>query len=263
MTAAMLNPDRLEQLLAGCPLAREIKVFAETGSTNDVAAQYGKSGAPGGVVIFAERQTRGRGRHGRRWESEPGTALAFSILLRPEAASPDWSRLTLCAAVALAEAVEELTSEPTQIKWPNDLYLRGRKAAGILVETGISPSPYAVLGIGINVNQEKFAEELAETAISLRQATHRLVDREVLAAKVVLKIAAFCANLTAGFPEILTAARKRDFLFGRAVHLIKDAGFTLSATAEGFNEAGALKLRLPDGSLQMLSSGEVSVRPVV
>ncbi|MGC3989158.1 MAG: biotin--[acetyl-CoA-carboxylase] ligase [Chthoniobacteraceae bacterium] len=259
----MLNPDRLEQLLAGCPLAREIKVFAETGSTNDVAAQYGKAGAPGGVVIFAERQTRGRGRQGRRWESEPGAALAFSILLRPEATSMEWSRLTLCAAVALAESVEELTGESTQIKWPNDLYLLGKKAAGILVETGTSPSSYAVLGIGINVNQEKFADELAETAISLRQATHRVLEREVLAAQIVLKIAALSANLTENFSEIITAARKRDFLFGRAVQLVKNTDSTLSAMAEGFDEAGALRLRFPDGSLQMLSSGEVSVRPVV
>jgi BirA family biotin operon repressor/biotin-[acetyl-CoA-carboxylase] ligase len=257
----MLNPDRLEQLLAGCPLAREIKVFAETASTNDVAAQYGRSGVAEGVVIFAERQTRGRGRQGRRWESEPGTTLAFSLLLRPGFPLEEWPRLTLCAAVALAETIEELARETAQIKWPNDLYLRGKKAAGILVETGGGAEPFAVLGIGINVNQEQFSPELAETAISLRQAAHRKLDREHLAATVVLKIAEKYANLKLDFPKILHAARQRDFLFGRRVKVLGADDYSLGATAEGFDEHGALRLRLPDGSLRRLNGGEVSVRP--
>jgi len=258
----MLNPDRLETLLAGCPLAREIRVFAETASTNDVAAHYGKSGAAEGVLIFAERQTKGRGRQGRKWESEPGATLAFSLLLHPKFPAAEWSRLTLCAALSLAETMEEFCGEPAQIKWPNDVYLRGKKAAGILVETGQGTEPFAVLGVGINVNQADFAAELAETAISLRQVAQRLLVRELFAARLVLKIAERYANLTSDFMEVLQETRARDFLFSRRIQVIEGGSVTLLATAEGFDESGGLRLRLDDGSLKILHSGEISVRPI-
>lgn len=151
-----LIADDLSAQLGACGLVREIVVFAETGSTNDCAAQLGRQGAPGGQVIFAERQTSGRGRFGRRWDSASHRGLWFSMLLRPSLAVPQWPRLTTWAAVAIAMAIEKQTGERAMIKWPNDVFVGGRKVAGILIESGADRggAPFAVVGIGVNVNHE-------------------------------------------------------------------------------------------------------------
>ena len=125
-------PDRLiaddfAAALAGSRLAREILVFAKTGSTNDLAAKLGRGGAAEGLVIFAEQQTAGRGRLGRRWQSESHKGLWFSLLLRPRFALPLWTRLTTWAAVAVAEGIEETVKCRAMIKWPNDIYVDGKK----------------------------------------------------------------------------------------------------------------------------------------
>ena len=160
----LLNAEALGALL---PLARrvgrEILVLAETGSTNDVAAQLGRAGAPEGLVVFAERQTAGRGRLGRKWESAAHKGLWFSLLLRPTFALADWARLTTWAAVGIARGLEEaLPGFRAAVKWPNDIYLLGKKAVGILCESVAGPGGYAVVGIGVNVNhtREDFPQEL-------------------------------------------------------------------------------------------------------
>ena len=176
------SPDRLiaDDLLArldGVSLIADIVVFEETSSTNDAAARMGRGGSPEGVVIFAERQTAGRGRLGRRWESSAGRGLWFSLLLRPGFPLRQWARLTTWAAVAAARGIEEAASCRVAIKWPNDLYVGGRKVAGILTETRADAdgNQFAVAGIGVNINQESadFPEALRDKAGSLRMALGR------------------------------------------------------------------------------------------
>lgn len=126
--------DLLTRLEAARVIGRDIRVFAETTSTNDVIEKLARDGVGEGVVVFAESQTKGRGRLGRRWLSPPGKGLWFSVLLRPELRPQQATQLTLTAATALRRAIHQETGLSPDIKWPNDILLRGRKVAGILTE---------------------------------------------------------------------------------------------------------------------------------
>ena len=162
-----LRAARPEQAVVG----REILVFEETDSTNDLAARAGDDGVREGLAIFAESQRAGRGRLGRKWVSPPGRNLLCSVLLRPAAVPIErWPELTFCAALAVAETAERFTGMSARIKWPNDVLLAGRKVAGILLECHQSQTPgFVVVGIGLNVLQqeEDFAPELRDRAGSL------------------------------------------------------------------------------------------------
>lgn len=171
-------------------IGREIIVLAETHSTNDLAAQAGRDGAAEGLVIFAESQRAGRGRLNRKWISPPGKGLLFSVLLRPERPPAEWPQLTFCAALAVANAVEAFCSAAVTIKWPNDVLVNGRKIAGILLETHQKPTPYVVLGIGLNVLQTKadFPVELQERVTSLAIVDGFPLDRRAVAAGLLSRL---------------------------------------------------------------------------
>src|SRR3972149_6765033 len=141
-----------EALRPGLPWT-DVVCLAVTDSTNRVAMEMAENGAPHGTVVVADEQTAGRGRMGRRWESPPGKNLYVSLLLRPPVPTVEAPRLSLVAGVALADAVEEMGVSPS-LKWPNDLYLGERKAAGILAEMASDPDGvrHVVIGVGLNVN---------------------------------------------------------------------------------------------------------------
>ena len=186
--------DRLiaKELQAHFPcgtIGQRIIVLEQTGSTNDAILQVPTANAKEGLVLFAERQTAGRGHRGNRWESAAGKGLWFSILLRPKIQNNDSGRLTIWAIEAISDVIRtEFSLEPT-IKLPNDVQLYGRKVAGVLVEMRAQEkAPHlAIVGIGINVNQslEDFPLELQDRAISLAMALHRPVDRQQFAVVVL------------------------------------------------------------------------------
>src|SRR2546423_10772902 len=171
--------------LAGCRIGNEIVVVEETASTNDLVWEAAERGAAVGFVVFAERQTKGRGQYGRRWESAPYQGLWFSVLLRPAITLRDSRLLTSQLAEIVAATIAAETGCSPTIKPPNDIYVADRKVAGVLVEgrTTGDGSYVAVAGIGINVNQtiDDFPEELRATAGSLLMATGRKIDRGKLA----------------------------------------------------------------------------------
>ena len=150
-------------------------LYESTDSTNIRAVHLAESGAPHGTVVCADSQTGGRGRLGRTWESPPGVNLYLSLLIRPTIDSREAPRLTLVTAIALAEAVEDVAGISAALKWPNDLYIGGRKAAGILAEmsSDLDRLRHVVLGVGLNVNAapEDFPADLQPKATSLRQET--------------------------------------------------------------------------------------------
>jgi BirA family biotin operon repressor/biotin-[acetyl-CoA-carboxylase] ligase len=171
--------------LAGCRIGNEIVVVEETASTNDLVWEAAERGAAAGFAVFAERQTKGRGQYGRRWESAPYQGLWFSVLLRPAMTLRESPRLTsLLAEVVAATIAAETGCTPT-IKPPNDIYISGRKVAGVLVEgrTARDGNYVAVAGIGINANQtsDDFPDELRATAGSLAMVAGRRIDRSKLA----------------------------------------------------------------------------------
>ncbi len=170
-------------LTAASPWRIPVRVLPETTSSNDELLLLGEAGAPAGTLLFAERQTAGRGQFQRVWSSTAPLGLWFSLLLRLEISDATIPSLSAFAAVALVEALEELGIRDSRIKPPNDLYLQGRKMAGILVETRVGKNPFAVVGIGLNVNQhlEDFPPELQKSASSLLIASGEIFNRNHVA----------------------------------------------------------------------------------
>ncbi len=265
----LASPDRLiaddlHAQFSDDSLAREILTFEETSSTNDVAARLGREGHAGGLAVFAERQTAGRGRFGRRWDSAAHSGLWFSLLLRPEFPVPLWPRLTTWAGVCVAAAVERATGLRAQVKWPNDILVAGKKVTGILIESAgdDSGAPFVVAGIGVNVNQTEFPPELADRAASLRQITGRSIERPALAAAILCELSARIADVAQNFSSILAEATRRSALLGSWVRLHSGA-MHFERTAESLDADGNLMLRLADGTLQRMTAGEVTTHAPV
>jgi BirA family transcriptional regulator, biotin operon repressor / biotin---[acetyl-CoA-carboxylase] ligase len=182
--------DRLvaEELQAGigsAVIGREIIVLEQTGSTNDAILQIANANPKEGLVVFAERQTAGRGQRGNRWESAAGKGLWFSILLRPKIDLASSPQLTAWAADVISDAIRNEFSLTPTVKLPNDVQIDGRKVAGVLVEMRAQErAPHlAIAGIGVNVNQSRkdFPEDLQSRAISLAMALGRQVNRQSFA----------------------------------------------------------------------------------
>ena len=208
-----------------------------TDSTNERAKQLATVGAPHGTLITADEQTAGRGRQGRVWTAPPRSAVLMSVVLRELD-----ERLPLAAAVAIAGALPVEAA----IKWPNDVWIQGRKVAGILVE-GRPQEGWAVLGVGLNVSTEDFPAELAETATSLRLVGIE-VDTEAVLAGVLRSLDAW---LGAPPARILDAWRERDALKGERVRWTGGEG-----VAAGIDDSGALRVETATG-LVSLDAGEV------
>jgi BirA family biotin operon repressor/biotin-[acetyl-CoA-carboxylase] ligase len=263
--ADRLIADDILSRLPECRWIRQVLVFERTGSTNDVVTGLARDGAAAGVVVFAEEQTAGRGRLGRRWQSDPSLGLWFSILLRPDMPLAAWPRLTLWIAYAVAHGIARFAMEtfpqnpapPVMLKWPNDLHLSGRKLAGILVETSLGEHPFATAGIGINVNHPAFPPPLDITATSLRIETGSPVDRNALAAAILTSIDESYQLVSSDFPRIIDWANRADCLRGRRVSA--EAGTVHhEGIACGLSPDGGLLLGAPDGTLSILTSGEVT-----
>jgi len=220
-------------------------------STNERARALAAAGAPHGTLVTADEQSAGRGRHGRSWRAEPGSALLLSLVLRDLDTSD--AILPLAAAVAVCEAAEEVAPVECRIKWPNDVWIERRKLAGILIE-GRPQQGWTVLGIGLNVTTTRFPGELSETATSLRLAapgSEGEVD-EVLG--VLLEaLTRWLNHPTAG---VLAAWRSRDALRGEPIRWSGGRG-----TAVGVDDAGALLVETPEGRLA-LQAGEVHLEGV-
>jgi BirA family biotin operon repressor/biotin-[acetyl-CoA-carboxylase] ligase len=197
-----LIADDLRAGLGECRLGNQLIVVDETSSTNDLAWEAAARGAPEGFVVFAERQTAGRGQYGRRWESAPYRGLWFSVLLRPRLTLNESPQLTLLLARVAAATIREETACAVLIKAPNDIYVAGRKIGGVVVEgrTASDKSYVAVAGVGINVNQtpEDFSAVLQATAGSLRMATGRQLPRGQLAVALLRKLETEYGNFHAG-----------------------------------------------------------------
>ena len=223
-------------------------------STNDETRILGQAGTPGGLVLLALQQTAGRGRRGAVWFSPPGESLAFSILIRPEEPKALWPRLALATGLAVAEAVESL-GLTAGIKWPNDVWIRSRKVAGILVEAG---SDFAIIGIGLNVNTREFPEEVANIATSLRLESGRDIPRHEVLGALIHCFALRQSQIGAEFGELLDAVRQRCVLTGNRVSLTTSAG-RKEGTVEGIAPGGELMLRSEAGLENLIQADEVRI----
>ncbi len=238
-------------------VGRRILYYPELKSTMDEAARLADEGAEEGTVVIAERQSAGRGRQGRSWVSQPGNLL-FSILFRPAMAQLPF--ISIIGGVAAARAVRKTTGLAPKIKWPNDLMLNGRKAAGILAESAIVGESvcYAVLGIGVNVSLDvSESEEISAVATSVNAAAGREVDRESLLRQLLLELDDLYIRLGRGASP---RPEWRGLLetIGQPVTAASGNG-TCTGRAEDVDETGNLLLRLEDGRLITLTAGDVTI----
>ena len=212
-----------------------------------------------GAVVIADHQTRGRGRQGRSWHSEPATGLYLSTLLKPNLPPEKLACLTLMAGVATVSAIQQQTSAPAKLKWPNDILLNGKKLAGILCEciAKSGNTPAVIVGIGINLNHTSFPESIKDTATSLKLETGKNVDRADL-------ILSLLQNLDSEYKEFLQGKREnlvhkwteQSDMFGKTV-TVYQKGKNQTGTALGLNPQGKLILQTPEGEQQLIDSGEL------
>ena len=228
-------------------------------STNTVAASLAESGADEGCLVMADAQSAGRGRLGRSWSSPPAAGIYASIVLRPPG---DAARLiTLAAGLALAQGVEAATGLRTDLKWPNDLYVRGRKLAGILAEAGTSAAGgHVVLGFGINVLPAAYPADVAARATSIESELGRPVDRGNLFAECLAALAERYRDLVdRRVAHILAAWRARAAsTLGRGVEWEMD-GTSHYGVAQDIDDSGALLVRTDRGVVRVLA-GEMRWR---
>jgi BirA family biotin operon repressor/biotin-[acetyl-CoA-carboxylase] ligase len=200
-----------------------------------------------GALVVADHQTAGRGRLGRTWEAPAGTALLFSVLLKPPA-EPPTPQLSLVAGIAVADTLERMLGLSVQLKWPNDVMLRRRKIAGCLAE---ARDGAVVLGIGVNVNQT--AAELPENAGSIRSLTGRTADREELLSMLLTDLEGrYTAWLAGGLDAVYEGLGPRDFLRGREVTVNGIRGVVSMIDREG-----RLQIAQSHGDHVTVESGEV------
>lgn len=239
---------------------REIMMFDRVDSTNRIALEMASQGLPGGIVILAEAQEKGKGRLGREWFSPEGMNLYFSLLLRPYQPARDFPLYSLATSVALIEAIQRTTGLAVQIKWPNDVVLEDKKLAGILLESEVrgDQSPSLVVGVGVNVNigLTDFPPELQKSATSLRIALGRPVDRADFLIELFNQLVEQY-RLVDDKALLIQAVRQHCQTLGRRVR-VQTARQEFEGWAEDLQEDGALLIRMGDGNQRRILVGDVT-----
>ncbi len=242
--------------------------LASTVSTNEDAYTLALKGAAHGTAVIADIQLSGRGRLGREWISPPGTGLYCSIIVRPTLPFTEYPKLTLTAGLALCTVIETLLPDAQfGLKWPNDLYCKGRKAAGILVESS-SPlnadaDAFAVVGIGVNVNTsfEDFPIAIRERGTSLLMESERLWDIQGLYQQIHESLMRHIRiHERQGFAEILKEWRKRDVLLGKEMQWLTRDKKVITGRGMGPDENGQLLARDREGKVHEILSGDVNLK---
>jgi BirA family biotin operon repressor/biotin-[acetyl-CoA-carboxylase] ligase len=244
-------------------IGRDIRVFEQTTSTNDVIEKLARDGVREGAVVFAESQTHGRGRLGRQWSSPAKKGLWFSVLLRPSLRPQAATQLTVASAVALRNAIEQQTGLKAEIKWPNDILISNRKVAGILTELSaeLDCIKYVLVGIGVdaNLDPEDFPSEIRSQATSLKAELGRAVPRADLAVAILRELdREYCRVLEGEFTSLANEWEQHCTTIGQRV-VIRLGDRKVSGRAESLGEDGALLLRTDHGHLERIVGGDVTL----
>ena len=243
----------------------KIIYFESLDSTNTKVRELAHQGAKEGTVVVAEKQTAGKGRRARNWESPAGTNIYMSVLLRPQIEANKASMLTLVMAYSIGKVLKERGYETMQIKWPNDLVLSGKKACGILTEAELKGQEidHVIVGVGINVNEKEFPEELLDKATSLYLEKGIKENREILVEDVLNTFAVDYEKFLKEENLSLIKDEYNQILvnYHREVRVL-DPGNEYTAFAHGINDMGELLVEKADGSMEAVYAGEVSVRGI-
>lgn len=259
-----LHADDLLARLGGTRVVgRDIRVFQETTSTNDIIEKLARDGVKEGAAVFAESQTKGRGRLGRKWLSPAKKGLWFSVLLRPDLRPMQTTQLTVAAATALARAIRIETHLKTEIKWPNDILIKGRKVAGILTELNaeLDHVKYVILGVGVdvNLNAGEFPPELRAIATSLKSEADKTISRASLAVAILRELDRDYIRICHGeFASVADEWEAQCTTLGQNV-TIRMGDRQIRGRAESLSTEGALLLRTEHGHLEPIIGGDVSL----
>jgi BirA family transcriptional regulator, biotin operon repressor / biotin---[acetyl-CoA-carboxylase] ligase len=247
-------------------LWKDILVYDSVASTNDLAMSLATKGEIGpGTVLVADRQTRGKGRLGRTWESPAGTNIYMSLVIRPGLEPKDTTMLTLLGAVAGALALQKSCAVPVSIKWPNDLVVSNNKLGGILTEVRADPDrvALAVIGMGINVNMDSrgLPEIIRDIATSVRIETGIHHPRNEIIIQLLREFEQWFFILKKeGKKPLLDAWRKNSSTLGRKVSVVM-RDVTWTGSAEDIDDNGMLILKMRSGKRKTISSGDISFLP--
>ncbi len=259
VSAGGFSADLLAKMLQTERFGRAVRVVSETPSTIDLAKEWLRDGGPEGAVIIAGRQTEGRGRRGRQWASPEG-GLWMSVIARPDIESARAGLLGIGFGLAAAEAVSAEAGCSVGVKWPNDLWLGGKKVGGVLVgsETRGTRVAAAVLSVGLNVNisAHDLPEEIRGTATSLWEETGREHGLEALAARILEKLEEMWPGIVGEGEEIVARYRARDVLVGLDVSVAAGESI-VRGRADGIDAGGALVLRC-GSEKKRVTAGDVS-----
>ncbi len=237
----------------------------ETDSTNEEAKSVAEFGRPHGTLVVAENQTAGKGRRGRKWETDGNNSIAMSLLLRPDISPDKAPMITLVMALAVAEVLEKLTDEEVKIKWPNDILINKKKVCGILTEMAADNGKidHVIVGVGINVNQKQMPEELKDIATSVfMEKGLRMSRADIIVA--ILEFFEYYFDIfvsTGDLSDIVNSYESYLININNEVRVLDPKG-EYTGTATGINDFGELVIQKEDGSFTRVSSGEVSVRGV-
>lgn len=241
----------------GISLGLPLTVLPVTSSTNDLALEALRRGELHGACFVAETQTRGRGRRGRRWESQAGDSLTFSLVVRPSWPMKENLGFPLVIGLAVRHALSAWTELPPRVKWPNDVWVDRRKVAGILVEAQSTRDEVTGLavGIGINVRRGSIGKALGAQATCLEAVSRRMPMREAVLLTVLGELhAAFARYGKDGLSGFLDELARWDALRGCRIRVDDVVG-----VASGFNSAGALLVRTVGRALVPVLSGTVEI----
>jgi len=257
----ILMPQLLSHRLYGTPFARRIVHYFKAGSTNTIAMQLGEQGEPHGTVVIAEEQTAGRGRAGRSWTSEKSAGVTCSILLRPPIPPAQAPLLTLVAGLAARDAAAEELDVLPDIRWPNDVLIRGKKFCGILTEMHAEPDRvhFAVVGMGMNVNQTRMPPALAEIATSLRIETGKAHSRIEVLIRLLRHLDRYYNEFleNGASPILRRFSEVSSYFQGKRVR-ITTAAETFTGVTSGLEPSGVLRVLRDDGrGVEPVISGDV------
>ena len=251
----LLDPDRIKANLGVSLIGRDVIVFNSTSSTNDLAAEYAANKKNNGLVIFAEQQTAGRGRAANKWLSDSGQSILCSVLLTDCPLSPEL--LSLTAAVAVAETI----GRHAKVKWPNDIFLNGKKTAGILLESkNYAYGAAYIIGIGINCHQQEdsFPRELRNTATSLDIETGTTCSRISLAKRLLVCLDHRIETAQTDGARIIELWRKRSVQLGHRVTLVFD-GSRFTGNCIGIDPQKGLILQLDTGGIRIFNAAHTTI----
>jgi len=256
----MISKQRVLKGLKTQVVGKKLFVFESIDSTNACAKTLAETGTPEGTVVVADFQTSGRGRLGRTWISEPGANLLFSLILRPTLKKESAGILTFFSAVFIARALERITGHSFECKWPNDIMLNGKKCCGILLENSFQHEKFdfAVIGIGINLNQTSFAEDLNERATSLFKEFGHTFDRVSALQELLRESDSLLSNVQRGeVTSIMDEWNSRCAMFGKPVTIVHGEDRT-SGTALRLDAEGGLVISTASGE-STFYAGDVTI----